>query len=182
MKRLISLVVILSLGLFVYCEAQAERSDEEMIATAESAAPEVISTNAAIKTMDGRVLREGSNGWTCYPGNAVIGPMCNEPQWDTLVDALMKKETPEIKEFSVSYMLAGEGDALGASNIDPFAAEPTDDNDWIKEGPHLMIIVPDVAAFEGLSTDPKDPVYVMWKGTPYAHIMVRIATEDAKGD
>ena len=79
-------------------------------------------------------------------------------------------------------MLAGEGDALGASNIDPFAAEPTDDNDWIKEGPHLMIIVPDVAAFEGLSTDPKDPVYVMWKGTPYAHIMVRIATEDAQGD
>ena len=29
-------------------------------------------------------------------------------------------------------MLADEGDALGAGNIDPFAAEPTDDNDWIK--------------------------------------------------
>ncbi len=182
MRRLISFTVVLSLGLFVYGEAQAERSDEEMIAAAESAAPEVISGSAAIKTMDGRVLREGSSAWTCYPGNAVIGPMCNQAQWDTLVGALMKKETPEVNEFSVSYMLAGEGDALGASNIDPFAAEPTDDNDWIKEGPHLMITVPDPAAFEGLSTNPKDPVYVMWKGTPYAHIMVRISAGDAKAE
>ena len=38
-----------------------------------------------------------------------------------------------------------------------------------------MILVPDPAALEGLSTDPNDPVYVMWKGTPYAHIMVKIS-------
>ena len=182
MKRLISLAVVLSLGLFVYGEAQAERSDEELIAEAESAAPEVISQNAAIKIMDGRVLREGSNGWTCYPGSNAIGPMCNQPQWDTLVGALMKKEPPEVKEFSISYMLAGEGDALGVSNTDPFATEPTDDNEWVKEGPHLMILVPDPEVLEGLSTDPKDPVYVMWKDTPYAHIMVKIAEEDKEGD
>lgn len=41
-----------------------------------------------------------------------------------------------------------------------------------------MIVVPDAKALEGLSTDPKDPVYVMWKGTPYAHIMVRVAEEE----
>ncbi len=40
-----------------------------------------------------------------------------------------------------------------------------------------MILVPDAAALEGLSTDPNDPVYVMWKDTPYAHIMVRISDE-----
>jgi hypothetical protein len=40
-----------------------------------------------------------------------------------------------------------------------------------------MILVPDSKILEGMSTDPKDPVYVMWKGTPYAHIMVRIAEE-----
>lgn len=40
-----------------------------------------------------------------------------------------------------------------------------------------MIVVPHEAALEGLSTDPKDPVYVMWKGTPYAHIMVKIEPE-----
>jgi hypothetical protein len=175
MKRSIPFVVILCLGLLVYCEAQAERSDEELIAEAESAAPALITRDAAIKTMDGRVLREGSNGWTCYPGTEMIGPMCNEPQWDAALAALMSKETPEVNKFSVSYMLAGEGQALGASNTDPFATEPTDDNQWVKEGPHLMILVPDPAALEGLSTDPNDPVYVMWKGTPYAHIMVKIS-------
>ena len=127
------------------------------------------------------MLREGSNGWTCYPGTEVIGPMCNQPQWDALLGALMSKETPEVNQLSVSYMLAGEGEALGVSNIDPFATEPTDENQWVKEGPHLMILVPDPAALEGLSTDPKDPVYVMWKGTPYAHIMVKIAAEKAGG-
>jgi hypothetical protein len=120
------------------------------------------------------VLREGSNGWICYPQQEIIGPMCNRPQWDQLLEAMLNKKPIDIKEFSVSYMLAGEGEALGVSNTDPYATEPTDDNDWIKEGPHVMITVPDPEILEGLSTDPQDPVYVMWKGTPYAHIMVKI--------
>jgi hypothetical protein len=70
-------------------------------------------------------------------------------------------------------MLAGDE---GASNIDPFAEGPTDDNQWIKEGPHLMLIVPDAAALETIPTDPKvGGPYVMWKGTPYAHVMVPVA-------
>ena len=124
------------------------------------------------------MLREGSNGWTCYPQQEIIGPMCNRPQWDKLLHAMLNKQPIDVKEFSISYMLAGEGDAIGVSNTDPHATKPTDDNDWIKEGPHLMILVRDAAALEGLSTSPKDPVYVMWKGTPYAHIMVKIAPEE----
>ncbi len=75
-------------------------------------------------------------------------------------------------------MRAGEGDAIGVSNSDPFAADPPATEDFVKEGPHLMILVPNAKALEGLSTDPKDPVYVMWKGTPYAHIMVKIAPDE----
>ena len=41
-----------------------------------------------------------------------------------------------------------------------------------------MILVPDPAALEGISTDPQDPVYVMWKNTPYAHIMVKVGEEE----
>ena len=74
-------------------------------------------------------------------------------------------------------MLAGEGTALGVSNSDPYATEPAKSDDWVKEGPHLMIVVPDRGMLEGMSTDPNDPVYVMWKDTPYAHIMVKIAAE-----
>ena len=157
--------------------ALAEKSGAELIAEAESAAPAAVTKDATIKAPDGKVLREGSNGWTCYPQQSIIGPMCNRPQWDKLLHAMLNKQPIDVNEFSVSYMLAGEGEALGVSNKDPYATEPTDDNDWIKEGPHLMIVVPDEAALEGLSTDPKEPVYVMWKGTPYAHIMVKIEPE-----
>lgn len=40
-----------------------------------------------------------------------------------------------------------------------------------------MTVVPNRTLLEGLSTDPKVPVYVMWKDTPYAHIMVKIAAD-----
>ena len=166
-------VVSVVFSLLATTLAMAEKSKAELIAEAESAAPKAVTQNATIKTPDGQVLRKGSNGWTCYPGQPIIGPMCNRPQWDALLAALMKKEPIKVKEFSVSYMLAGEGEAIGVSNTDPFATKPTSDNDWVKEGPHLMILVPDQAILEGLSTNPNDPVYVMWKGTPYAHIMVK---------
>lgn len=149
----------------------------EMIASAESAAPKVVTANATIKAPDGTVLRKGSNSYTCYPQQEALGPMCNEATWDELISAMMNKKDFKANITSVSYMLAGEGTALGVSNSDPYAKDPEKSNDWVKEGPHLMIIVPDPALLEGLSTDSNDPVYVMWKDTPYAHIMVKIGTE-----
>jgi hypothetical protein len=72
-------------------------------------------------------------------------------------------------------MLAGDE---GASNIDPFAEGPTDDNEWVVEGPHLMIIVPP-ELLEGFPTDPDNGgPYVMWKGTPYAHLMVPVGARN----
>ena len=149
----------------------------EMIASAESAAPMVVTANATIKAPDGTVLRKGSNSYTCYPQQEVIGPMCNEAAWDELISSMMNKKDFKANKYSVSYMLAGEGTALGFSNSDPYAKDPGKSNDWVKEGPHLMIVIPDHAQLEGLSTDPNDPVFVMWKDTPYAHIMVKIGAE-----
>jgi len=153
-------------------------SDKEaMITSAESAGPVAVTADATIKASDGTVLRKGSSSYTCYPQQDIIGPMCNEPVWDTLLDAMLNKKNFKPNKFSVSYMLAGEGSALGVSNSDPHATEPGKSKDWVKEGPHLMIVVPDRAMLEGLSTNPNDPVYVMWKDTPYAHIMVKIAAD-----
>ena len=150
---------------------------ESLIASAESAAPSAVTSAATIKAVDGTILRQGSNGYTCYPQQETMGPMCNDAVWDALMHAVMKKEDVKVDRISVSYMLAGEGTAPGVSNSDPYATEPDKSNDWVKEGPHLMIAVPDRAMLEGLSTDPKDPVYVMWKDTPYAHIMVKVAAD-----
>ncbi|MEN8213358.1 MAG: hypothetical protein ABFR19_03260 [Pseudomonadota bacterium] len=173
-NQLISACVCM--GLFG-CGLAFAGDKEAMISSAESAGPPVVTANATIKAPDGTVLRKGSNGYTCYPQQKIIGPMCNEEVWDTLVDAMLNKKDFKPDKFSVSYMLAGEGTALGVSNSDPYATEPDKSDDWVKEGPHLMIVVPDRTMLAGLSTNPEDPVYVMWKDTPYAHIMVKIAAE-----
>ena len=151
--------------------------NEMMIASAESAGPGSVTSNATIKAPDGTVLRKGSSSYTCYPQQEIIGPMCNEAVWDALIGAMLSKESFNPDKFSVSYMLAGEGTALGVSNSDPYATEPEKSDDWVKEGPHLMIVVPDRAMLEGMSTNPNDPVYVMWGDTPYAHIMVKISAD-----
>ena len=79
--------------------------------------------------------------------------------------------------FPSLYMLAGD---TGASNIDPYATGPTADNQWVAEGPHIMVIVADPGQLEGLPTDPNSGgAYVMWKGTPYAHIMIPVAQRPA---
>ena len=152
--------------------------EESMIASAESAGPSSVTADATIKAPDGSVLRKGSNSYTCYPQQKIIGPMCNEAVWDGLIGAMLNKESFKPDSFSVSYMLAGEGTALGVSNSDPYASDPDASDDWVKEGPHLMIVVPNRAMLEGMSTDPNDPVYVMWKDTPYAHIMVKVSEHE----
>ena len=164
---------LICLGLLGGAFALAGDTDS-VIANAESAGPSSVTANATIKDLDGTVLREGTNSYTCYPQQEIIGPMCNEAVWDELLGAMLNKKEFNPGSFSVSYMLAGEGTALGVSNSDPYASDPDSSDDWIKEGPHLMIVVPNRAALEGLSRNPSDPVYVMWGDTPYAHIMVKV--------
>ena len=148
-----------------------------MIASALSAGPVSVTDNATVKDNEGNVLKQGNNGFTCYPESEGMGALCNQGQWDELIGALMSKEDFTANQISFSYMLAGEGRALGVSNSDPYQTDPGAVDDWIKEGPHMMIIVPR-EMLKGMSHNPKDPVYVMWGDTPYAHIMVRIAEEE----
>jgi hypothetical protein len=45
-----------------------------------------------------------------------------------------------------------------------------------------MIVVPDVTSLEGMSTDPNNGgPYVMYAGTPYAHIMAPIRSSTMTG-
>jgi hypothetical protein len=71
------------------------------------------------------------------------------------------------------YMLKGGTDA---SNTDPYATAPTDTNNWIKTGPHVMV-VGSKELLVGYPTDAKPDTskpYVMWAGTPYAHLMIPV--------
>jgi hypothetical protein len=164
---------------FIVIPASGSAEDEsEAIADALSAAWPGMAENATVVDWEGNVLREGSNGFTCLPtpptheGKA---PMCMDNEWMKWADAWSKKGDYAADTLGISYMLAGDG---GASNTDPYAEGPTDDNQWIREGAHLMIVAP-AALLEAYPTDPDNGgPYVMWKGTPYAHLMVPIGSRD----
>lgn len=145
-----------------------------VIANALQAAPASITENAAVMDWQGNMLREGTNGWVCLPDppNFEAAPMCMDEPWMAWAGAWQKKEPVAIDRAGVAYMLIGDA---GASNVDPYAQGPTEDNEWVVSGPHLMLIVPDPAAFEGISTDPDNGgPWIMWEGTPYAHVMVPV--------
>ena len=98
--------------------------------------------------------------------------MCLDKAWEAWGAAWMNKKPFKAEAVGIAYMLAGD---TGASNIDPYATQKTADNQWVVEGPHL-ILVPDTTQLNALPTDPHNGgPYVMWKGTPYAHIMVPVA-------
>jgi hypothetical protein len=57
----------------------------------------------------------------------------------------------------------------------PSTPKPTAGNDWMVEGPHVMILAPDPALLEAVSAAHHGGgTYVMWKGTPYAHVMMPV--------
>ena len=150
----------------------------DRIAVAMSAAPTAISANATIMDFDasgGLVeLRAGTNSWMCLPdenpGAPDDAPICVDGAWQEFFRAYMAGETPQMNGIGVSYMLGG---SMAASNTDPLATAPPEGGTWQHDGPHLMIAVPDPALLDAFPTDPTlGAPYVMWKGTPYAHLMV----------
>lgn len=150
------------------------------IASAERAAPAAISKDAGVMNVDdggkSTMLRESKNGWVCMPdspGTPGPDPMCMDANALKWADAWIKHDPPPADAVGLIYMLEGGTDA---SNTDPYATAPTEENAWIKTGPHLMVVgSPSLnASYKG---DPKPDTttpYVMWAGTPYAHLMVPI--------
>lgn len=175
-RRLATGATALALSVSVGASAWADEK-QAAIDDALRAAPDQIAEAAKVMNMEGELLREGDGAYTCFPGvQGGPGPMCLDAEWMRWADAWMNKKEFEPQAVGLAYMLAGDMPGGGASNIDPFATEATDDNQWVVEGPHLMLILPDAAALDAITTDPDAGVpYVMWHGTPYAHVMVPVA-------
>ncbi len=146
-----------------------------------SAAPLRISENAAVMgwpTEAGGALvelRAGTNGWTCLaddPGTPTHDPMCLDANWLELIHALMEGRDPVYTGVGFGYMLRG---GSAASNTDPTVMQPAPGEDWLIDGPHVMIVAPwdlDPAVY---STDHHSGgPYIMYEGTPYEHLMVPV--------
>jgi hypothetical protein len=161
----------------------AQPDQEALIRDALSAAPPAVASTAAVMDWDHKILKQGRGPYTCMPSDPDTrakgdrDPMCVDKVWMAWAEAYMDKKPFKADRGGIAYMLAGES----ASNIDPFATGPTANNQWVVEGPHIMVLLPDAAELEGISTDPNSGgAYVMWKGTPYAHVMVPVAARPAQ--
>ena len=161
-------------------ETKTTSATNDPVASAESAAPAAIAHDASVVMVEAggamRTLRKGTNGWTCMPDAPDTpgpDPMCFDQNAGKWVDAWVHHKAPPAGTVGVMYMLEGGTDA---SNTDPYATKPTAENNWVTTGPHRMI----VGAKEILSGHPSGPKpdtsapYVMWAGTPYAHLMVPV--------
>ena len=156
-------------------------ADHNAIASAISAAPQKVGAMAAVMAIDAkgqmRMLRKGSNGFTCMPDNPATpgpDPMCMDHAAMKWVEAWIGHKTPAAGKIGLMYMLKGGTDA---SNVDPYAVKPSTSNHWLKTGPHIMIVGADQSFYDmypkAAQPDTAAP-YVMWPGTPYQHLMIPV--------
>lgn len=183
MRKCLIGATLLSIALGSPATAQkpaAPKSSAKKIASALSAAPREVAAHAAVAEFgaDGKMvtLREGSNGWVCMPDSPATpgpDPICVDKVWQGWTESYVAKKAPETSQIGIAYMLAGGADA---SNTDPFAEKPAAGDKWVRTGPHLMVLLPDTKMLESYSGEVSaSGPYIMWKGTPYAHLMVPVA-------
>ncbi|HVE26221.1 MAG TPA: hypothetical protein VNC22_12490 [Sporichthya sp.] len=148
------------------------------IKSAMSAAPRSVSGSATIldyPNADGKfvTLRAGSNDWTCLPDDPSTpgnDPICADAQVMKWFDAWVAHEKPKLDSDGFAYMLKGASDA---SNTDPFATEPAPGEDWMSSSAHVMVFPKHPRSLRGVTTDMDNGgPWVMFAGTPYAHMMI----------
>lgn len=153
------------------------------IESARGAAPYEVSSGArvldwpAADTAQPAELRPGGNGWTCFPDDPntpAEDPMCADEEGMKWIEAYLAGRRPELAGMAVFYMLRG---GSSASDTDPFKTAPDSGQEWLTDPPHLMIAMPNPrTAFRGLPTArAATGPWVMFAGTPYAHLMVPAA-------
>lgn len=172
MWRCIIVVAVLLLVL-----APLARSNEvkpSKIQRALSAGPSWIRPHAAVVAFDSHgkptVLRRGTNGFTCVPGTpGVIGddPMCMDAQGTAWVQSLAaQKSRPANTGPGIVYLLTG---ATSWGVTDPWATSGR----ALHYPPCMMVVWPFGPTTSGLPTRYSPTgMWIMWAGTPYAHLMV----------
>jgi hypothetical protein len=149
-------------------------SVQTKIARALSAGPSSITKDATVAERDSQghleILRPGTNDFTCFPGNpSGIGmpAACEDKasmQW--VDDFSHHRPKPTNTVPGITYMLAG---ATQRSDSDPYDKTSPP----IQVGPHWMIMWPFDPKATGLPTKhTATGAYIMWAGSPYAHVHV----------
>lgn len=151
---------------------------DQLITLAKSAAPASIANQATIMIPgeDGKLVEAvmGTNGFTCIPdidGQEDPDPMCGDAasmQWAN--DMMSGAAKPTNILPGIAYMARGgwhyEKDGKILMKEEPGAKR-------VKEPPHWMVFWPFDSKTTGIPSMPNNlGTYVMWDGTPFAHLMI----------
>jgi hypothetical protein len=128
--------------------SRTSTSDAEKIAAALQAGPEFVTRNATVldyptsPSGEFRVLRAGTNGWTCLPGDE---PGCFDQVFLQFVKDSLAGRTPNVENIGICYMYGGmwvpnKSQALGSGKE-------------YHVGPHIMIIGMDQKKLQAYSQD-----------------------------
>jgi len=159
-------------------------SHAQVVEAASRGGPESISRAAAIAWIDstGRLhqMRPGSNGFTCFilVPDPIGGPICADQNSMAWFNAFLTGQSapPALSSPGISYMAAGgahwedaQGNVLMEHDLSPHAPGSR----RVMEPPHWMVLWPFDPATSGLPARPNaSGTYIMFGGTPWAHLMV----------
>src|SRR5260370_4450964 len=160
LMKVLTSVLLMAVTALAQSSNRSPVADGEKIAAALRAGPEFITKDATVidwpSALGGeyRVLRKGSNGWTCLP--AIPGyphdagdsgfkeePGCYDPIFLRAMQDSIAGRTPHIDRIGLSYMYLGAWKPAKGGSVHEFHV-----------GPHLMVVVPHQDEFQGFNPDP----------------------------
>lgn len=159
-------------------------SHAQVVQAASGGGPEFISRNATIAWIDSAAtvheMRAGTNGFTCVivVPDPFDGPICGDQNAAAWLLALLRHEArpPALSAPGIAYMARGgshyedaDGNILMEHELSPHAAGSR----RVREPAHWMLMWPYDAASTGLPTKENGAgTYIMFAGTPWAHLMI----------
>ena len=158
--------------------SEKKMSKDQLIKVALSAAPDHIAKEAGVMISDenGKFVevKKSTNGFTCIPDigdTPKLDPICMDEAAHQWVTSMMNNDPkPSNTVPGIAYMARGgqhwEKDGKVIMKEEPGAK-------LVDEPPHWMVFWPFVSKASGLPSLPNPGgVYVMFDGTPYAHLMI----------
>jgi hypothetical protein len=158
--------------------AQGAMTDAQYIKGAESGGPADVASKAAIVKIDAKgavtTVRAGTNGFSCFvgvPGDP-DAPLCGDQNalaWITSATGGQPKPTNTAP--GIAYM--AQGGVHHETATRDVVMMPNASTHPVKEPPHWMLMWAFDPAASGLPTKENPAgVYIMFAGTPYAHLMI----------
>jgi hypothetical protein len=153
--RIVAFLILITAVTYAQKPAsRALKSDAEKIASAMQAGPKFVTKNTTVLDWPSspggefRVLRAGTNGWTCLPGRpgaAHDEPGCFDQIFLEFMKDSMAGRTPNVQSVGISYMYEGFWV--------PNKSHAMEGGNEFHVGPHVMIVGLDQTIMQTLNHD-----------------------------